>query len=100
MIMVDELVSYGQKAKGGARYFGSGKQSCHLTTDGPIEELHTFAVRIGLRREWCQHTNNPIHIHYDLTPNKREQALKAGAVFVPGREQAMRRVELIRKNQL
>jgi hypothetical protein len=30
--------------------------------------------------------------HYDLTPGKREAAIRAGAVFVPAREQARRRI--------
>ncbi|MGI9002261.1 MAG: DUF4031 domain-containing protein, partial [Pseudonocardia sp.] len=27
----------------------------HLFTDGPHEQLHAFAARIGLRRAWFQH---------------------------------------------
>jgi hypothetical protein len=96
MIMVDELVNYGQSPKAGARYFGNGKASCHLTTDGDIAELHTFAAKIGLRQEWCQHVHNPLLAHYDLTPTKRMQALAMGATFIPGREQA--RAHLLKRN--
>jgi hypothetical protein len=92
MIMVDELVNYPQAPKAGARYFGNGKASCHLTTDGDAAELHAFAARIGLRREWCQYPDDHPLLHYDLTPSKRAQALAAGAVFMPGREQARRRM--------
>jgi hypothetical protein len=82
-IMVDELVRYPTKL----RIFHAG--ACHLTTDGPLEELHAFAARIGLRREWFQ--NHPLAAHYDLTEGKRWQALATGAVFVPAREQAKAR---------
>ncbi len=43
-----------------------------------IPELHQFAKRLGLRRAWFQ--PHPRHPHYDLTPNKREQAIKLGAI--------------------
>lgn len=83
MIYVDELISYPQQAKSGGRYFGSGKQSCHLTCDGNLEELHRFAESIGLRRAWFQRGSVP---HYDLTPNKRGAAVRAGAQQVTTRE--------------
>jgi hypothetical protein len=90
MIMVDELVTYYQAPKAGAaRHFGHGKESCHLTTDGPLDELHAFAARLGLQRAWFQPGSTP---HYDLTPNKRAQALQLGAVFVPGLDQARARI--------
>lgn len=82
-IMVDELLAWPTKLR---CFKGS---SCHLSTDGPLEELHAFAERIGLRREWFQvHAKMP---HYDLTPKRRETAIEAGAVFVPWREQARKR---------
>jgi hypothetical protein len=63
--------------------------SCHLTTDGPIEELHTFALRLGMRRSWFQdHDYAP---HYDLTPWKRARALDLGAVHVDAVKQARAR---------
>lgn len=77
-IFVDTLRSWPQAPKPGAeRYFGNGKRSCHLTTDGHLEELHQFAERIGLRRAWFQPEHGG---HYDLTPNKRAQALRLGAL--------------------
>ena len=84
MIMVDELIRWPTKI----RCFLNG--SCHLTVDGPLDELHVFAERIGLRREWFQNTRGCPH--YDLTPSRREAALAAGAVFVSGREQARKRI--------
>ena len=48
----------------------------HLLADTP-EELHTFAARLDLKREWFQLGSLP---HYDLTPNKRVQAVLLGVV--------------------
>lgn len=85
-IMVDELQVWPGKKP---RCFNAG--SCHLTTDGTLDELHAFAAKIGLKREWFQpHQRHP---HYDLTASKREKALAAGAVFVPGKQQARARLE-------
>lgn len=82
-IMVDELRRWPTKI----RCFKDG--SSHMTTDGELEELHAFAAKIGLRREWYQ----PHHLapHYDLTSSKREHAIRLGAVFVPMREQLRKR---------
>jgi hypothetical protein len=63
--------------------------SCHLTTDGTMEELHAFAATIGMRRSWFQ--DHPLAPHYDLTPRRREAALRQGACFVSAREQSRRR---------
>lgn len=72
MIYVDPLALYGNR------------QWCHMATDGSLDELHQFAASIGLRREWFQnHERVP---HYDLTPGKRHQAVRAGAVQVTGVE--------------
>lgn len=91
MIMVDEL----QRWPTALRIFRDG--ACHLTTDGPIEELHAFAVKIGMRREWFQ--DHPIAPHYDLTPGRRARALLLGAVEVKAREQARRRRDAQRWHQ-
>lgn len=86
--MVDEIRVWPGKKP---RCFASG--SCHLTCDGDVEELHAFAEKLGLRREWFQRGRVP---HYDLTPRKREVALGLGAVVVPAREQARRRIVALR----
>lgn len=89
--MVDELQSWPGKAKAGARHvFGDGRSSCHLTTDGPLEELHAFALRLGLKRAWFQ--NHPRAPHYDLVPAKRTRALDLGAMYVSRRDQAKARI--------
>jgi hypothetical protein len=83
MIMVDDLRRWPTTI----RCFKAG--SCHLTTDGMLEELHAFAHRLGMRRQWYQ--EHRIAPHYDLTASRRERALEYGAVFVPMREQIRRR---------
>ncbi len=90
-IMVDELNQYGVATTGqAARVFGAGKQSCHLMIEGgDVEELHAFAAKIGMKRSWFHDSKGAPH--YDLTPSRREAALRSGAVFVPAREQAMAR---------
>lgn len=85
MIMVDAIAHW----PGARPPFHRG--SAHLTTDGPLDELHAFAKRIGLRRQWFQ--DHPIAPHYDLTPERHARALAAGATLVPAREQARRRRE-------
>jgi hypothetical protein len=58
----------------------------HMITDNPdLEELHAFAERIGLRRSYFQ-GKDPHHPHYDVTANKREQALRLGAKPIKWRE--------------
>lgn len=52
----------------------------HLTCD-PTDDLgplHRFAESIGLKRAWFQ-PRGGIMPHYDLTPGKRQQAVRAGA---------------------
>jgi hypothetical protein len=57
---------------------------CHMwSATGDTDELHAFAKKIGLRRDWAQVSSSRIvkewH-HYDLRPTKRVIALKHGAV--------------------
>ena len=77
-VYVDEVRRWPTKI----RCFQAG--SAHLTAD-TLEELHELARAIGLRRAWFQDKRVP---HYDLTPSRREAALRAGAVFVSAKEQA------------
>ena len=57
-------------------------KSCHLFAD-TVTELNIFAQSIGLKLSWFQgHTYFP---HYDLTANKRLQAIKNGAKEVDKR---------------
>ncbi len=59
-----------------------GKWS-HMTAD-TTDELHAFANKIGLRREWFQ--DNPDHPHYDVTKSRRQDAIKLGAIPLDRRE--------------
>lgn len=55
------------------------KESSHLIADTE-EELHSFALKIGLKREWFQnHSRLP---HYDLTANRRKIAVEHGAIEI------------------
>ncbi len=56
--------------------------SSHLIAD-TVEELHAFAERIGLRREWFQDGRSP---HYDLTAGRRTTAVRLGAVELGDRD--------------
>lgn len=54
-----------------------------VSTEGP-DELHEFANRLGLRREWFQ--DSPVSPHYDLTtPKARQRAQRAGALVCGSR---------------
>jgi hypothetical protein len=60
-----------------------GGRWCHLTADTE-PELHAFAQRLGLRREWFQTCHSKCttpcpHWHYDVTVTKRALALRLGA---------------------
>jgi hypothetical protein len=51
----------------------------HLFADTE-EELHEFAERLGLKREWFQPRAGRKSHHYDVSDSKREQAFALGAV--------------------
>lgn len=63
---------------------GQAVKSCHLFTDGDLQELHAMARLIGMKRSWFQeHSTLP---HYDLTESRRAAAVQAGAKEVDRRE--------------
>lgn len=62
-----------------------GRTWYHLYSDDE-EELHQFARRLGLRREWYQGD------HYDITASKRVAAIKLGATSVTVQEIARMRM--------
>lgn len=74
------------------RWSGGG----HLQADtGP--ELHAFAGRLGLRREWFQMTpGRPDKDHYDLTRARRVLAIRYGAIEEDRRAGTRRRQALRR----
>lgn len=65
-VYVDDLRDYGWRLG----------PSCHLWADD-IDELHTFAARIGMKRSWFQDNTLP---HYDLVKSRRDRAIQLGAV--------------------
>jgi hypothetical protein len=69
---VDELVRF--------TYPTSGKvlRCCRLTTNGDLEDLLRFAHNIGLDINKVQQAGGPL-MHFELTPKRREKAVKAGA---------------------
>ena len=76
---------------------GDGRRWCHLTAD-TTQELHEFAARLGLLRQWFQSKpDRPWHDHYDLPDEIRVQAIACGAQALTtqemGRRQAQRRRE-------
>lgn len=69
------------------RWSGGG----HLQAD-TLEELHGFAARIGMRREWFQSKpGRPENDHYDLTQSLRERAISIGAITEDRRAGTRRR---------
>ena len=50
---------------------------CHMAADS-LDELHSFARRLGLKRSWFQ--DQASYPHYDLTVEIRERALRLGAL--------------------
>lgn len=84
MIYVDEIRDYTPKG-----------EWCHMWSDGDENELHAFAIVLGLQRSWV-HRSRGISgefTHYDLRPSKRKQALKYGAQFKPLKEWIMERTQ-------
>jgi len=60
----------------------------HIVSDKSLDELHRFAKRIGIKREWFQKKRIP---HYDATTEKKiEHALYSGAHMVSS-------VEIVRR---
>jgi len=68
-VYVDPIVSWGKSKT------WKWSESCHMFAD-TLNELHSLAEKIGLKRAWFQDHRIP---HYDLTVNKRKQAIRAGA---------------------
>ena len=79
-IYVDALEEWGWRMR------GRTVASCHMfTNSADIEELHSFAAQLGMKRTWFQpHAVAP---HYDLVKSRRNLAVSLGAVEV-GRRQA------------
>jgi hypothetical protein len=57
-----------------------GRRWAHLVSDASVDELHTFADELGLRRIWFQGD------HYDVPAEVRTHAIALGAVPVSSSE--------------
>ena len=57
----------------------------HMISDESLDELHLFAKKIGLKREWFQeHSKHP---HYDLTTKRKiGKAVYEGAKYVRSKD--------------
>lgn len=66
------------------------KQWSHMVSDVGEDELHAFAARLGLKREWFQCRPKASAAHYDITPPKRALAIQLGAIAVTSRELVLR----------
>ena len=80
MIYLDPLCNHGWMLR------GRPTRSCHAFTDGPEEELHAFAERVGLKRKWFQGLAHAKVPHYDIAEGRHPSALLAGAKMVAMRE--------------
>ena len=65
-------------------------RSCHMFADTE-GELDVMAHRLGLKPSWFQNGRHP---HYDLTANKRYDALHLGAQEITTREWILRQKEI------
>lgn len=66
----------------------------HLQAD-TVQELHAFAIRLGLRSEWVQMiAGRPEKDHYDLTRARRVLAIRCGAIEEDRRAGTRRRREI------
>jgi hypothetical protein len=78
-------------------YEWRGFRWCHLTADS-AEELHAFAARLGLKRYRFQtKPGRPWVDHYDITEDKRRDAVALGAVEITMRELG---AQLARKREI
>lgn len=76
-VYIDSIVCYSDSLiKENAKKYGSCW--CHMYGDTE-DELDRFAVKIGLRIKWKQGKIKGIK-HYDLTPGRRKDALRNGAI--------------------
>lgn len=87
-VYVDDTKDYGESVERLLKY----RHWCHMTADSR-EELDAMALRIGLKTTWRQHTGRWSE-HYDLTPYKRELAVRYGATEITTREMFGKKVEL------
>ena len=77
MVTVDALKHRGFYAR------GKPAMTCHLRADTDAE-LREFACLLGIPKAWEQTSTRTNILHYDLTRQWRELAVRNGAVEVRG----------------
>ncbi len=70
-IITDAAIDYGGKFKGCSHMISD------LSGAAGTQELVSFALRIGMRREWLQKPGTR-HEHFDIFGSRRSRALAAG----------------------
>ena len=55
-----------------------GQRWCHMWADLEAD-LFLMAINIGMKQRWMQESRSGL-LHFDLTPTRREKAVKLGAV--------------------
>ena len=76
------------------------KRWCHMVSDVSADELHAFAARLRLRREWSQERPQASAHHYDLLATRRALAVQLGAQEVTSRELVIRNYDGLRARGL
>ncbi len=71
------------------------RETCHLATDGTLDDLHAFAESIAVPR-FAFHAG-ATRPHYDLRDDGRERAVLAGALEVTSK--ALVRRCFLRRNE-
>lgn len=92
MILVDPLREHATSLR--------WKTWCHMVSTVDEAELHAFAARLGLKREWAQLRPKASAAHYDIIASKRPRAVALGAIEVTGRTLALANFDGLRRRGL
>lgn len=72
------------------------REWCHLVAFPPNEEeLVEFGKKIGLRKEWLQRGT---WVHFDVTPRKKQLAIRHGAIPIESRKLAKKMMDWRRRD--
>lgn len=66
------------------KLYGNDGWFSHMMTDGDLDELHSFAKLIGIKRYFFE--NKPRHYHYDVPRKYFNVAIDKGAILVSSKE--------------
>lgn len=98
MILVDTLRGY-SLVKG---YRGRPTSWAHMVSTVDEAELHAFAARLGMRRDWFQsrERGNASCAHYDVARSVHGEAIRLGAVLVTAKQLALLNYDGMRRRGL